>query len=99
MLNNLEREKESWNSAYKLTTEIYDQTTNVNNELNNQILSLGNIGNKITNIFQTITGSYQDSTWIKQRGENDKYICLALGALTIFFIGFTYFYLRPKIRG
>ena len=98
-INNLEKEKESWNSVYKLSTEIYDQTTNVNNELNNQILSLGNIGNKITNIFHTITGSYQDSTWIKQRGQNDKYICLALGVLTIFIIGFTYFYLRPKIRG
>ena len=98
-INNLEKEKESWNSVYKLSTEIYDQTTNVNNELNNQILSLGNIGNKITNIFQKITGSYQDSTWIKQRGQNDKYICLALGVLTIFIICFTYFYLRPKIRG
>ena len=98
-INNLEREKESWNSVYKLSTEIYDQTLNVNNELNNQILSLGNIGAKVTNIFHTITGSYHDSNWIKQRGQNDKYICIALGVLTIFIIGFTYFYLRPKIRG
>lgn len=98
-ISNLEREKESWNSVYKLSTEIFEQTSNANNELNNQILSLGNIGQKVTNIFQTITSSYHDSTWIKQRGKNDKYICLALGVLTIFIIGFTYYYLRPKIRG
>ena len=46
-----------------------------------------------------MTGSYRDSSWIKQRGQNDKYLCLALGCLTIFIIGFTYLYLRPKLRG
>ena len=98
-INNLSMEKQSWSSAYKMSTEIYDTTLTINNELNNQILSLSNIGGKITNIFQIMTGSYNDSTWIKQRGQNDKYICIALGILTIFIIGFTYFYLRPKLRG
>ena len=98
-INNLSMEKQSWSSAYKMSTEIYDTTLTINNELNNQILSLSNIGGKITNIFQKMTGSYNDSTWIKQRGQNDKYICIALGILTIFIIGFTYFYLRPKLRG
>ena len=98
-LNNLEMKKQSWSSVYKISTEIYESTSNVNNELNDQILSLGNIGGKITNIFQKISGSYHDSVWIKQRGQNDKYICLGLGVLTVFIIGFTYFYLRPKIRG
>ena len=98
-INNLEMEKQSWNAAFKMSTEILDTTLNVNNELNDQILSLSNIGGKINNIFQVITGSYHDSTWIKQRGKNDKYICMGLGFLTIFIIGFTYFYLRPKIRG
>ena len=92
-------EKQSWSSVYKISTEIFEATSNVNNELNDQILSLGNIGGKITNIFQKISGSYHDSVWIKQRGQNDKYICLGLGVLTVFIIGFTYFYLRPKIRG
>ena len=98
-INNLSMEKQSWSSAYKMSTEINDTTLTINNELNNQILSLSNIGGKITNIFQKMTGSYNDSTWIKQRGQNDKYICIALGILTIFIIGFTYFYLRPKLRG
>ena len=98
-INNLSMEKQSWSSAYKMSTEIYDTTLTINNELNSQILSLSNIGGKITNIFQKMTGSYNDSTWIKQRGQNDKYICIALGILTIFIIGFTYFYLRPKLRG
>ena len=98
-INNLQREQEGWKQVYKLSTEIYDTSLNVNKELGDQILSLGNIGGKITNIFQKITGSYHDSTWIKQRGQNDKYICLAMGILTVIIILFTYFYLRPKIRG
>ena len=98
-INNLEMEKQSWTSAFRMSNEIYDTTINVNNELNEQMLSLSNIGGKITNIFQKMTGSYNDSAWIKQRGRNDKYICIALGILTTFIIGFTYFYLRPKIRG
>lgn len=98
-ISNLQREQQSLNSTIKLSTEAYYSSINVNNELSNQILSLSNIGGKVTNIFQKITGSYNDSTWIKQRGQNDKYICLALGTLTIIIIGFTYFYLRPKIRG
>ena len=98
-INNLEMEKQNWSSVYKISTEIYEATSNVNNELNDQILSLGNIGGKITNIFQKISGSYHDSVWIKQRGQNDKYICIGLGVLTVFIIGFTYFYLRQKIRG
>ena len=98
-ISNLQREQQSLNTTIKLSTEAYYSSINVNNELSNQILSLSNIGGKVTNIFQKITGSYNDSTWIKQRGQNDKYICLALGTLTIIIIGFTYFYLRPKIRG
>ena len=98
-INNLQREQEGWKSVYKLSTEIYDTSLNVNKELGDQILSLSNIGGKITNIFQKITGSYHDSSWIKQRGQNDKYICLAMGILTVIIILFTYFYLRPKIRG
>ena len=98
-ISNLQREQQSLNSTIKLSTEAYYSSINVNNELSNQILSLSNIGGKVTNILQKITGSYNDSTWIKQRGQNDKYICLALGTLTIIIIGFTYFYLRPKIRG
>ena len=97
-INNLEMEKQSWKSAFRMSNEIYDATLDVNNELNNQMLSLSNIGGKITNIFHKMTWSYNDSAWIKQRGRNDKYICMALGVLTIFIIGFTYFYLRPKIR-
>ena len=98
-INNYERERQSWTSVLKLSTEIESTALNVNKELSDQILSLSNIGGKITNIFQKITGSYRDSSWIKQRGQNDKYICLSLGCLTIIIIGFTYFYLRPKIRG
>ena len=98
-INNLEREKQSLISTLKITTEIEANSINVNNELSNQLLSLSNIGGKINQIFQKMTGSYKDSSWIKQRGQNDKYLCLALGCLTIFIIGFTYLYLRPKIRG
>ena len=98
-INNLEREKQSLISTLKMTTEIEANSINVNNELSNQLLSLSNIGGKINQIFKKMTGSYKDSSWIKQRGQNDKYLCLALGCLTIFIIGFTYFYLRPKIRG
>ena len=98
-LGYLEREKQSLTSTLKMTTEIESNAQNVNNELNNQILSMGNIGGKINQIFEKITGSYKDTTWIKQRGTNDKYVCIALGCLTIFIIGFTYLYLRPKIRG
>ena len=98
-INNLEREKQSLISTLKMTTEIEANSINVNNELSNQLLSLSNIGGKINQIFQKMTGSYKDSSWIKQRGQNDKYLCLALGCLTIFIIGFTYLYLRPKIRG
>ena len=98
-INNLEREKQSLISTLKMTTEIEANSINVNNELSNQLLSLTNIGGKINQIFQKMTGSYKDSSWIKQRGQNDKYLCLALGCLTIFIIGFTYLYLRPKIRG
>ena len=98
-INNLEREKQSLISTLRMTTEIEANSINVNNELSNQLLSLSNIGGKINQIFQKMTGSYKDSSWIKQRGQNDKYLCLALGCLTIFIIGFTYLYLRPKIRG
>ena len=98
-INNLEREKQSLISTLKMTTEIEANSINVNNELSNQLLSLSNIGGKINQIFQKMTGSYKDSSWIKQRGQNDKYLCLALGCLTIFIIGFTYLYLRPKLRG
>ena len=98
-INNLEREKQSLASTLRMTTEIESTSTNVNNELSNQLLSLGNIGGKINQIFHKMSGSYKDSSWIKQRGQNDKYICLALGCLTIFIIGFTYLYLRPKLRG
>ena len=97
-ISNLNREKDSWQQTLKSSSEILDTTTNVNDELNSQILSLGNIGAKVGDIFHKITGSYHDSIWIKQRGQNDKYICIGLGILTIFIIGFTYFYLRPKLR-
>ena len=97
-INNLEMEKQSWASVFRMLNGIYDATLDVNNELNNQMLSLNNNFGKITNIFQKMTWSYNDSAWIKQRGRNDKYNCMALGVLTIFIIGFTYFYLRPKIR-
>ena len=81
-----------------MSTEIQNTAVNVNEELDNQNLSLSSIGGKITNIFEKISGSYKDTTWIKQRGINDKRICLFLGVLTIVIIAFTYFYLRPKIR-
>ena len=97
-LSNLQREKQSWNSVLKMSTEIQNTAVNVNEELDNQNLSLSSIGGKITNIFEKISGSYKDTTWIKQRGINDKRICLFLGVLTIVIIAFTYFYLRPKIR-
>ena len=97
-LSNLEREKQSWNSVLKMSTEIQNTAVNVNEELDNQNLSLSNIGGKITNIFEKISGSYKDTTWIKQRGINDKKICMFLGILTIIIIAFTYYYLRPKIR-
>lgn len=98
-ISNLERERQSLTSTLKLTTEIESNSVKVSNELSNQLLSLDNIGGKLNKIFHIMTGSYKDSTWIKQRGKNDKYICLALGCLTIIIIGFTYFYLRPKLRG
>ena len=82
-----------------MSSEIESKSVIVNDELSNQLLSLGNIGEKINQIFHKMTGSYRDSSWIKQRGQNDKYLCLALGCLTIFIIGFTYLYLRPKLRG
>ena len=97
--NNLEREKQSLSSTLRMSSEIESKSLIVNDELSNQLLSLGNIGEKINQIFHKMTGSYRDSSWIKQRGQNDKYLCLALGCLTIFIIGFTYLYLRPKIRG
>ena len=98
-ISNLERERQSLTSTLKLTTEIESSSITVNNELSNQILSMSNIGGKVNQIFQLMSGSYKDTTWIKQRGKNDKCICLALGVLTILIIGFTYFYLRPKLRG
>jgi len=98
-ISNLERERQSLTSTLKLTTEIESNSITVNNELSNQILSMSNIGGKVNQIFQLMSGSYKDTTWIKQRGKNDKCICLALGVLTILIIGFTYFYLRPKLRG
>jgi DNA repair exonuclease SbcCD ATPase subunit len=98
-INNLEREKQSLVSSLKISSEIEMNAINVNKELGNQILSLGNIGGKINQIFQLMSGAFKDSSWIKQRGKNDKCICLILGFLTIIIIGFTYFYLRPKIRG
>ena len=98
-ISNLNREKDSWKQALKSSNETLDMTNNVNDELGSQLLSLSKIGNKVGDIFHKITGSYHDSIWIKQRGRNDKYICLGLGFLTIIIIGFTYFYLRPKIRG
>ena len=97
-INNLEREKESWKNVYKLSTEMEAQSNNINKELDSQIFSMGKIGDKLNNIFDKMTGSFKDSVWIKQRGVNDKYICLFLGFLTIFIILFTYFYLRPKLR-
>ena len=98
-ISNLERERQSLNTTIKLTTEIESNSIMVNNELSNQILSMSNIGGKINQIFQLMSGSYKDTTWIKQRGKNDKCICLTLGFLTILIIGFTYFYLRPKLIG
>ena len=98
-INNLEREKQSLVSSLKISSEIEMNAINVNKELGNQILSLGNIGGKINQILQLMSGAFKDSSWIKQRGKNDKCICLILGFLTIIIIGFTYFYLRPKIRG
>ena len=98
-ISNLERERQSLTSTLKLTTEIESNSITVNNELSNQILSMSNIGGKVNQIFQLMSGSYKDTTWIKQRGKNDKCICLALGVLTILIIGFTYLYLRPKLRG
>ena len=98
-INNLEREKQSLATTLRMTTEIENNATNVNNELSNQFLSMRNIGGKINQIFHKMAGSYKDSSWIKERGRNDKYLCLALGCLTIIVIGFTYYYLRPKLRG
>ena len=98
-INNLEREKQSLSSTLRMSSEIESKSLIVNDELSNQLLSLGNIGDKINQIYHKISGSYKDSSWIKQRGQNDKYLCLALGCLTIFIIGFTYLYLRPKLRG
>ena len=98
-ISNLEREKQSLQTTLKLTTEIESNSITVNNELSNQLLSMGSIGDKVNKIFHLMSGSYKDTTWIKQRGKNDKCICLALGFLTILIIGFTYFYLRPKLRG
>lgn len=98
-LSNLEREKQSWNTVLKMSTEIQSSAANVNEELERQNINLGNIGGKINTIFDKISGSFKDTTWIKQRGKNDKYICLFLGIVTILIIGFTYFYLKPKIRG
>ena len=98
-INNLEREKQSLSSTLRMSSEIESKSLIVNDELSNQLLSLGNIGDKINQIYHKISGSYKDSSWIKQRGQNDKYLCLALDCLTIFIIGFTYLYLRPKLRG
>ena len=98
-INNLEREKQSLSSTLRMSSEIESKSLIVNDELSNQLLSLGNIGDKINQIYHKISGSYRDSSWIKQRGQNDKYLCFAFGCLTIFIIGFTYLYLRPKLRG
>ena len=98
-ISNLEREKQSLQTTLKLTTEIESNSITVNNELSNQLLSMGSIGDKVNKIFHLMSGSYKDTTWIKQRGKNDKCICLSLGFRTILIIVFTYFYIRPKIRG
>lgn len=97
-ISNLQKEKQGWNSILKMSTEIQSTAENVNSELDRQNISLSNIGGKVTTIFEKMKGSFNDTTWIKQRGKNDKLICLSLGLLTILIVCFTYFYLRPKIR-
>jgi len=46
-----------------------------------------------------LTTSHSQTGWLIKRGKGDTFLCIFLGIVTIIIIYYSYYYLRPKIRG
>lgn len=98
-INLLQQEKETLKHVIKISKDLENNAYNINNELETQIFSIQGINEKISNIFAKLTTSHNQTGWLIRRGRGDTFLCFFLGLLTIGIIYYTYYYVRPKIRG
>jgi hypothetical protein len=82
-----------------MSRDIENNASNINGELSNQLFSMRGINNKLSNIFGKLTTSHSQTGWLIKRGKGDTFLCIFLGIVTIIIIYYSYYYLRPKIRG
>ncbi len=98
-INALQQENETLKTVIRISTDIENNASNINGELENQLFSMRGINDKLSNIFGKLTTSHSQTGWLIRRGKGDTFLCFFLGIITILIIYYTYYYLRPKIRG
>ena len=98
-INALQQENETLKSVIRMSRDIENNASNINGELSNQLFSMRGINNKLSNIFGKLTTSHSQTGWLIKRGKGDTYLCIFLGIITILILYYTYYHLRPKIRG
>ena len=98
-INALQQENETLKTVIRISTDIENNASNINGELESQIFSMRGINDKLSNIFGKLTTSHSQTGWLIKRGKGDTYLCIFLGIITILILYYTYYHLRPKIRG
>jgi hypothetical protein len=98
-INALQQENETLKTVIRISTDIENNASNINGELDSQIFSMRGINDKLSNIFGKLTTSHSQTGWLIKRGKGDTYLCIFLGIITILILYYTYYHLRPKIRG
>ena len=98
-INALQQENETLRSVIRISTDVENNASNINGELENQISSMRGIIDKVSNIFGKLSTSHSQTGWLIKRGKGDTYLCIFLGIMTILILYYTYYHLRPKIRG
>jgi paraquat-inducible protein B len=98
-INNLQQENRGWKNVLKLSNEIENHSSILNAELDNQNNVIGKINNKVSNMVDKLVNSNALTNWLIKRGRGDTFICFFMGFLTIGILYFTYYYIKPRIKG
>ena len=98
-INNLQQENRGWKNVLKLSNEIENHSSILNAELDNQNNVIGKINNKVSNMVDKLVNSNALTNWLIKRGRGDTFICFFMVFLTIGILYFTYYYIKPRIKG
>lgn len=95
----LHEENTSLVNASKIGADLERQALSIHNELEDQMGLIGKMFDKVNVIYRKMDVSNSISKFLVRRGRGDTYLCLFMGVITVLSIYFSYYYLRPWVRG